>query len=255
MNLVRDYLSSRVIADNKLLDGYSKIYFKTNEDLVSLYGMIDFFDKDVLSVLASSDQVFMARSCGAKAVDSFDKNPLAIYYYYLRCWLLQYKNSNYPEPILDNNYQWLRQLLDVVKVNNEDEKNALLFWKKHLKEKTKLDNLFFDDSTEGRIDFSGLKSIPQQMNFKVINMFQNNSFDSSYDVVVLSNIIEWARGSNDKIICVRDNLSRLLRQDGFVLCSDIIHRYPDKVNEERKIFDSSFEFISRGKAGYVYRKR
>ena len=57
---LKDYLASRVISFNKTLESpeYGKIFYECNEDLVDTLKGIDFNKKDVLSVLASSDQVF-----------------------------------------------------------------------------------------------------------------------------------------------------------------------------------------------------
>ena len=97
-NLLKDYLASRVVADNKVLesDEYGKMYYRTNEDLVEAYLDTDFQGKEVLSVLASSDQVFTARVLEAKTVDAFDKNRLTLYYFYLRLWTLKYEKELYP---------------------------------------------------------------------------------------------------------------------------------------------------------------
>ena len=81
---LKDYLVSRVISFGKEIPGYGRVYYRTNEDLDTIYRDLDFHKKKVLSVLASSDQVFTARYLGAEQVDSFDKNRLTIYYYYLR---------------------------------------------------------------------------------------------------------------------------------------------------------------------------
>ena len=71
-----DYSASRKIVQNEKLNSneYDKVYYMTNEDLVDVYSDMDFRGKDVLSVLASSDQVLTARFLDAKTVDAFDKN-------------------------------------------------------------------------------------------------------------------------------------------------------------------------------------
>lgn len=256
MDMIKDYLSSCVVADGKCLEGYSKIYFKTNENLVRVYKMANFQGKDVFTVLASSDQVFMAKNLGAKKVDSFDKNPLTIYYYYLRSWAIQYKNMLYPKPILDNGYQWLDELLSMIQPKSKEESDALRFWKGHLNRLTNFDNLFFNDEVIGNISFSSKDQIPSsEMKFQVVDLFEENEFEEDYDIVVLSNIIEWAHGSKLNITCVRDNLERLLRQGGVALCSNIIYRSDDEKRREREIFDYSFQFIDCKNQGYVYQKR
>ncbi len=259
MELLKDYLASRVIADGKRLDDYTRIYFKTNEDLVTSYQDFDFKDKEVLSVLASSDQVFTARLLGAKKVDSFDKNSLALYYYYLRSWTITYMHQMYPIPVLDNNYRFLFELLEKVEPSSEEEIQALLFWKEHLKHHTDLSKLFFEDTREGKTSFSDIRDLENvadgDMNFYHLNFFQDFHLDSSYDIILLSNIIEWARGSDTKITCIRDNLNQLLHSNGIVLCTGLINRYPEKIQREREIFDSNFEFIDYGREGYAYQKR
>ena len=263
MELLKDYLASRVIADGKRLDDYTKVYFMTNENLVDLYRNIDFMDKDVLSVLASADQVFTANYMGAKKVDSFDKNILSLYYYYLRVWTIKYKDMVYPTEVLDNNYRWLNSLLDLVEVRSEEEKKALLFWKEHLKNKTDFEGLFFDDYTkrEGKTIFKTTNSVgsvvDKEMKFKNINLFEEiGDNEDSYDVILLSNIIEWARENSSKITIIRDNLDKLLNDKGIVLCSGLINRSENAVKKERDIFDASFDFLDYGReVGYVYQKR
>ena len=259
MELFKDYLASRVIADGKRLDDYTRIYFKTNEDLVHSYQKVDFKDKDVFSVLASSDQVFTARLLGARNVDSFDKNSLSLYYYYLRSWVIIYMNQIYPTQILDENYQFLSELLKQVDPKSVDEEKALRFWKEHFKQHTDLVKLFFEDTREGKTFFSKASDlvdvVEEEMDFQTMNIFQPIECNSSYDIVLLSNIIEWARGSDEKILCIRDNLNQLLRTNGIVLCTGLINRYPEKIAREREIFDSNFEFIDYGNQGYAYQKR
>ena len=83
----KDYLSSRVIMDGKIIAGYDKVYYQINEDINDVLLGEDFTDKDVLSVLASADQYFMFKALDAKKVDSFDFNRLTMYYYFLRKYL------------------------------------------------------------------------------------------------------------------------------------------------------------------------
>ena len=77
------------------------IYKGTNENLKDIFSKYDVKDKDVLTVLASSDQALACYYCGAKTIDAFDRSYLTLYYYYLRKWLILYKNELYP------NYKFL----------------------------------------------------------------------------------------------------------------------------------------------------
>ena len=111
---LKDYLVSRIISFGKEIPGYGKVYYRTNEDLETIYKDLDLHKKKVLSVLASSDQVFTANYLGAEQVDSFDKNRLTLYYYYLRKWSIKYRRELHPKVLKGN--KWLKNLLELVKV-------------------------------------------------------------------------------------------------------------------------------------------
>lgn len=260
MEVLKDFLASRVISSGKELDGYSKVYFKSNENLLDLYRKVDFLDKDVFSVLASSDQVFTAYYNGACKVDSFDKNPLAVYYYYLRVWTVRYMNEVYPLEVLQNNYDWLLKLLMKVKVNSSEEEDALKFWKKHLIYRTDLEGLFYEDIRKNKTPFKTVNSIGSvvdfKTSFKVIDLFDKVNINSKYDVILLSNIIEWSRNDEYKMTMVSDNLDKILKKDGIILCSELLNRDDLTVQKERRIFDSNFDYYDYGRGvGYIYKKR
>ena len=69
---------------SKIDDFHDRLYFNSNEDLDALLSKFDFRDKDILTVLASSDQLFYFYDKGARIVDTFDINKLTFYYYFLR---------------------------------------------------------------------------------------------------------------------------------------------------------------------------
>ena len=60
------------------------IYPFCNENIKELFSYFDLKDKDCLSVLASSDQIFDMHLKGAKSITAFDINRLTIYYYCLK---------------------------------------------------------------------------------------------------------------------------------------------------------------------------
>ena len=256
---LKDYLVSRIISFGKDVPGYGRVYYRTNEDLSSMYRDIDFEGKRVLSVLASSDQVFTARFLGAQAVDSFDKNRLTLYYYYLRKWSIKYRNELYPKVFRGN--KWLKNLLDLVKVESEEEEKALNFFKKHVSENTNLYNLFYEDHLDeekGSTLYSKAShikdTIDMDMKFIDFDMFTESSVDDKYDIVLTSNILEWAREDKSKFMIAEENFSRMLNKDGLVVCSSLINRSKSAVLSEREIFDSNFE-CSEYSTGYIYRKK
>jgi len=63
---------------------FKSIYPFTNENLISCFDNFNLKDKECLTVLGSSDQVFDMYLKGAKRVDAFDVNPLTKYYFYLK---------------------------------------------------------------------------------------------------------------------------------------------------------------------------
>ena len=256
---LREYLVSRVYSFGKEVPGYSRVYYRTNEDLVEVYKDIDFEDKKVLSVLASSDQVFTARFLGAKEVDSFDKNRLTLYYYYLRKWAIKYRNELYPKVLRGNN--WLKRLLNSVKPECIDEEKALEFFKKHVKENTNFYNLFFEDHLDdekGATFYSRAShikdTIDMDMKFVDFDMFSENKIKDKYDIVLTSNILEWARGDKSKFMIAKENLSSILNKDGLVVCSSLVNRSKSTILAEREIFDSNFECMEYS-TGYVYKKK
>lgn len=250
----KDYLVSRLISFGKSVDGYNELYYKTNEDLVSMYESIDFKDKDVLSVLASSDQVFTSRLLGAKSVDSFDMNRLTIYYYYLRKWSIKYMGELYPN-IFDNS--WMKKLLSMVKPESKMEKIAKEFFMLHLNDDTIFERMFYDmeRQPEGKTIYSSaleLSSVVDMpLEFYSLNLFNGFGNNKKYDIVIISNILEWARGDKDKLLHARNLLSSLLKSNGKILCSDLIGN--DDSNEREAFINFDREVYSD--TNYSYTKK
>lgn len=73
MGVRRDVFYANWLCNKRNVLNREKIYFETNEDLDKIFKDIDFSDKDVLSVLASSDQLFKLNSLDTKSIETFDK--------------------------------------------------------------------------------------------------------------------------------------------------------------------------------------
>ena len=84
-----------VTGEVSYVDDLAALYRNTNEDLTIIFKDIDFKDKKVFTVQASSDQLFSSLVLGAKEVDTFDANRLTEYYYYLRKWCLEETHEYY----------------------------------------------------------------------------------------------------------------------------------------------------------------
>ncbi len=115
---------------------FSKVYHSSNESLDDLFSCFSLKNKDVLTVLLSSDQLFYALSGGARSVETFDTNHLTKYYYYLRRWTILYQNHFYPSLRMFRNHRVLYSLLDKVDCMSDEEKKAFLFWKSYLEKVT-----------------------------------------------------------------------------------------------------------------------
>ena len=260
--LLRDYLSARVISDNKELDNYSKMYYQTNENLVDVYLDLDFEDKSVLSVVSSSDQLFTPMLLGAREVDGFDKNRLTKYYYYLRKWVIKYNKEVYPMEMVQGNKDYLIKLLEKVRVSSEEEAKAYKFWRLLYNHDTNLESLFTeDDRNIGKTLFDdNVHYLEQlnlgQLNFSDYNFFEDIDSSKKYDFIMMSNILETSRNSLGKLVVARDNLNRLLNRNGIVICSHLIHQATGMNDLELEVFSEKFEFDDYGlDKGYVYKKR
>ncbi len=244
---LKDYLASRIIIDGKDVNGYGLVYYKNNEKIIDDLLSIDFENKDVLSVLSSSDQLLMFRALESKKVDTFDFNRLTIYYYYLRKWSIKYMNKLYP--LVDDN-NWLKELISKVKTNDDLEKKAINFFKLHLKEDSNLLHLFYDIDIqrEGETLFNNASMAKKYVNTDLVfynyDLFReiNNTINNKYDYIYISNILEWARGDIKKIENAKKNLDKLLKNRGTIICTKLINRNKSNILSERQIFDSNYDF-------------
>lgn len=258
----KDYLASRVIMDDKMVDGYDKVYYQINEDINDVLLGEDFTDKDVLSVLASADQYFMFKALDAKKVDAFDFNRLTMYYYFLRKWSIKYNNDVYPDIFYDDSY--VENLLEKVVVGSDLEKKALDFFKMHVSNGSDFSKFFYDVDVQpyGNTLFQNIrqlkKIIDSDFTFYNMNLFKDNGdlISKKYDYLYISNILDWAREDSSKITIAKDNLLSLLKDNGKVICSRLVNRSKSGILSERKIFDEDFQLheFSDGK-NYMYIKK
>lgn len=258
----KDYLASRVIMDDKMVDGYDKVYYQINEDINDVLLGEDFTDKDVLSVLASADQYFMFKALDAKKVDAFDFNRLTMYYYFLRKWSIKYNNDVYPDIFYDDSY--VENLLEKVDVSSDLEKKALDFFKMHVSNESDFSKFFYDVDAQpyGNTLFQNIrqlkKIIDSDFTFYNMDLFKDNGdlISKKYDYLYISNILDWAREDSSKITIAKDNLLALLKDNGKVVCSRLVNRSKSGILSEREIFDENFQLheFSDGK-NYMYIKK
>ena len=258
-------VSQRHNMDTFTDDNYGHIYYSSNEDLNRLFREFDFRGKKVLSVLASSDQVFHFYNRGASEVDTFDINKLTIHYYYLRKWGIQYNDKFYLEN-MDNDS--LCDLLLKVRPSNESEKLSFEFWKEYIKRFNKNDTekLFMKCTLPFRNNISDLSTLKgildkTELNFYNMDIFLDCCLDEEYDIIYKSNISDYI--SDFEVARVyRDNLYKLLKKGGYIISSNLLTNCA--LCWERIIFDELFDYYELPQyihneefksPGYVLRKK
>ena len=150
--------------------------------------------------------------------------------------------------------------LKCVKPRNEKEKRALDFFKKHVNEGTQLDQLFFDleCQPEGYTLYRKASEIKDctspELDYYPVDLFKRFRLLREYDIVMISNILEWAKNDPEKLKIARDNLKGLVRKNGVVICSNLIFRNAKEMERETSIFKEDFDY-EKSRSGYVYVKK
>lgn len=230
---------------------FRKIYATSNEQLDAVFKGFDLKDKEVLSVLGSSDHVFSEYYLGAKSVTAFDINELTKYYYYLRKWSLIYRGVDIP---YGNNRIWFIELLSEVLAKSELEEEALSFWRYLcIKVPDCMNKLFLGGVSNNRRvpyekDLDVMTSIikDKDIDFSKIDVFDFFDYDRTFDVIVLSNILDYAT-TPSALVMSRDNLVDHLNDDGIVICSYLLSGFEysdnDKTRLQDDIFSKRFEVV------------
>lgn len=98
-----------------------QLYRNTNEDLKNVLPITDFFEKEVLPVMFSADQVFSTYYLGAKSVYTFDINKYTYYLFYLKKWcFIKYKNIKIPDDS--------RKVLEALRFHDLSIINKKIYW-------------------------------------------------------------------------------------------------------------------------------
>ena len=223
-------------------DLYSKIYFSTNEPVQEIIKYFDLKDKNILTVIGSGDQAFAFCKHSPKKVDLFDMNKLAVYYFYLRLWAIKYLDSLYPVFIFEKS--GIKNLLSCVDATSEEEICAYNFWMKYSDVYTPRDtwNLMlsgvFDTKALNDNDILDIKQkLSSINNIYNIDISKDINMHNKYDIIYVSNISDFIDNINSMKI-YRDNLSHLLKDDGFVLCSNVTRIGESRL--QRCVFEEKF---------------
>lgn len=206
--------SSICDGDFKYLTEYSKIYTFTTENISGYIEHFDLFNKSLLTIGSSGDQILNSFYFGARDITLYDINPFAKYYIYLK--IAAILSLSYEEfklfffkygtsPFGRNNYMFSKKIFNKIKDNLRlFDYEAYLFFDElfSLYEENKIrERLFDDDEDRNKViegfniylkdeeSYNKLKSIIKKITFKYIN---GNIFDDSipgrYDNIILSNL-------------------------------------------------------------------
>ena len=237
----------------KIVDGlehdpnYARIYYCSNEALDDLFHFFSVKNKDVLSVMGSGDQPFYSLYYGAKTVDTFDINILTKYYYYLRYWSLLYNNIYYPPRSIFKSHEYIYELLQKVKCESEEETEAYNFWNLFIRRAFPFDcgNLYNGSLNNLSLDVNELKDKikGKKISFSHFDLFDTVPTQKKYDVIITSNILEYAGHDMLKLKRACHNLKSLLNTGGMVVGSHYVrNQYSPFFMDEASVFTQYFDY-------------
>lgn len=244
---------------------FSRLYLTTTENIKDFLIQFDLFDKDVLTVAGSGDQMLNAYLMGAKNVTCFDINPLAYYQINLKkaavCGL---KIHEFIDFFFAQNDSFLDySLFD--KFSSYLDDKSLVFWDYIY---SKYGNKYFD-SIYYRFnpDLDNMKRMNaylEEENYEKlayilknkdisfiesnVSTLSNNLDNNYYDLILLSNISEsihniWDRNYLEQFKNVIYSLANFLNQYGYIQVG-YIYDYYNQINcnlfgiksERQKVF-------------------
>ncbi len=251
-----------IIAGNRATV-FDQIYSFTNENIKGCFNHFDFKNKDVLSVLASSDQVFDMFLRGANKIDTFDINPLTKYYFYLKkVGIKTFTKREFVSFFSCDNSKFFDKDMfsEIAKYLKGD---SYIFW-----------NTLFDHYYSGKIFyelsnlfiFEYIPKIPYLSDCKKYELLQRkidlldvkfincdiydliNILDNKYDIIYLSNILgrlglrpyyfSWeGKEIVEKMLPFLQKLSEFLKDDGEII-ANYFYKY-SQVTQMLKSFKNS----------------
>ena len=238
-----DILHTHLIINGRRFPYYNRVYFHSNENLKDIFSFIDVKDNDVLTVLGSGDQVFYLYNNGAKSVDMFDKNKLAIYYYYIRLWTIKYLGKFYPE--LDFN---IRSILKSVKIHNIEEKKAFDYWCKYIEVfGDKINSKYFYRGLYECVnDLDDISKIKERIddNFSYYNLdIGKDSIPTNkkYDLIYISNISDYIEPKISSFTLYRDNIDKVLKDNGKIISVNLRKLGFEEIDREDQVFKEIYD--------------
>ena len=248
---------------------YQKVYLSTNENIKDYLNLKKYNNKDsALSVLASGDQVFNLIIKDINNIDTFDTNYLTQYLVFgLKYAMIQkysYKgylktmgkfiniNTNIEEitsiindllPYMDNKYKkYWREIINYnysLQRNNSSYINLF-----HMLYININSNILFNEEEYNILKERLLKT---NIAFDNINSVDLNKLDNKYDLILLSNILDYFSNiyrNNNKRFNISElnkyieSINQLLKEDGIIFLNYIFDYASDSF-EKKHIFKNS----------------
>ena len=268
------YYTWKIINGEDVPINYGKIYMSTNDSMNLIDRFVDVYDKDVLTVLGSGDQAFHFMNGGARSVDLFDINKLSIYYYYLRVWQILYLDSFHPRNGQNLvSPQYIDKILSsVTELSSSLERDAYNYWKTILSKYNNPDylnsKLFYCDYSLLGNKITSLSILKSKLksgvnNFYNVDMTKTVDINKQYDIIFVSNILEWIKSKRWDVNTFNDNLYNLLNDNGMVICTKF--NLSEASDYEKRIFSSNFDYsilnrygddyVTSWTPGYIYTKK
>lgn len=219
-------LTRKVLTGNANSNIYN-IYFETNEYISDILDNFDIKNKTVLTVIGSGDQAFHFYNRGAKKVDLFDINQLAIHYYYLRRWTIIYLGKSYPDYNFDERF--LKNILSKVEPKNELEFNSYNYWNSFIDllnelavGSSQLFNYSIMKRNENIFDNTNLNNILKNdiFNYYNVDIARKVKIPGKYDIIYTSNISDYVFMTGNFNL-YRLNLKKLLKKSGIIISSKL----------------------------------
>lgn len=271
----KQVLDKRVSLFGISFSEYHKSYYWTNENIKGYLDKVNFEGKDsALSVLASGDHVFNLVEKGIANIDTFDTNKLTEYYAlgFKKAMILKYSYEEflqYMQIICNDNtsLEYLTELmLDLLPYM---DKKYRVFWREIIEYNYKIQkemgtnlNLFqmlcinlgvidaricYNNYLASRENYEELKRRLMLVNitFRDANAYRLEvEFDSTYDFVLLSNILDYfdkyfGKGwSYDYLKLYEKRISSLVKPEGIIFLHYIFD-YNSSDRNGQLITDSS----------------
>lgn len=221
------------------------IYSRSNEKVKELFERINVDNKDILTVLSSSDYLFSCLVNNIKSIETFDINSLTYRYYFLRKWLIE--NNYIDAEWLD--YEIIENIIsEKLKSSNKEIQESAYFWYYYLK-KNKFLNIYsqpiFDNPLRPKTIYDDKLSIlKEKLDDYEIKYYNTDiiysDINKKYDVILLSNILDYCYTKGD-LLSIKNVLRNLLNDNGEVVCNQMIY-HSLTLEDQNELLSDIFEY-------------